>query len=363
MNTTSVFIDARIVGRGHTGVARYVRELTPRLSALGLDMHALVPTGTSLKGARSLESSVPFLSPAEHVEVPWKARKWRKDHPRGVTWVPMYNVPLTVPSPSVITVHDANHIALPGPQAHLHALYYRAVVGPACRRAQAVLAPSEFTKREILTRIADIAPERIIVTPLGVSTPPRPDGESIREARRRLHLPERYVAYLGNFKRHKNVEALLHGAHRYSRDAPLVLIGGTEAELQAPLLSARRAGADIRVISSLPDSELWPVIAGARVFAFPSRYEGFGLPPLEAMALGVPVVSSTAGSLGEVVEGAALTARPDAPEEFSEGIVRILANDALAKQLSGRGLARAKTFTWERCASRTAQVLALAANG
>lgn len=354
---THVLLDARIISRGHTGIARYVRELASRMGVRGVHLDALVSHGTTLKGARELPVRSPFLSPLEQLELPLRVIRWRRLQRRRVFWVPAYDVPLAAPGPLVVTIHDANHLTLPGPNARMHALYYRTVVRPACARAKFILAPSEFAKREVLERIADVDPAKIIVTPLGVHTPPRPDEDAIIRARGRHGLPEKYVVYLGNFKAHKNLDTLLAASPAFAKDAPLVLIGGREEELGDALRQARRAGADVRVIPGLPDDELWPVMAGASVFAFPSRYEGFGLPPLEAMALGVPVVSSTAGSLLEVVDDAALTVDPDDAPSFGEQIHRVLSDDALASELSAKGLKRAETFTWRRCADQTARVL------
>lgn len=354
---TDVLLDARIISRGHTGIARYVRELAARMGVRGVHLDALVPKGATLKGARNLHVRSPFLSPFEQLELPVRVVRWRGFQRRRVFWVPAYDVPLAAPGPLVVTVHDANHLALPGPNARLHAQYYRTVVRPACERAKFVLVPSEFAKREVLERIASIDPAKIVVTPLGIHTPQRPDSTLIDRARTSLGLPGKYVAYLGNFKAHKNLDTLLAAAAAFSGDAPLVLIGGREAELGDALTRARKAGADVRVIPALPDDELWPVMAGASVFAFPSRYEGFGLPPLEAMALGVPVVSSTAGSLLEVVDDAALTVEPDDASTFGREIVRVLSDDALASELSRKGLKRAASFTWDRCADQTARVL------
>lgn len=352
-----VLLDARIIGRGHTGIARYVRELARRMGVRGVHLDALVPHEETLQGARNLRVRSPFLSPLEQLELPLRVVRWRGLHRRRVFWVPAYDVPLAAPGPLVVTIHDANHLALPGPNARLHAMYYRTVVRSACKRAKFVLTPSEFAKREVLERVADIDPAKIVVTPLGVHTPPRPDEVAIARAREALGLPEKYVAYLGNFKPHKNLDTLLAASPAFAKDAPLLLIGGREAKLGDALIRARRAGATVRVLPQLADDELWPVMAGASVFAFPSRYEGFGLPPLESMALGVPVVSSTAPALSEVVGDAALTVDPDDAPLFGREIARVLSDATLASQLSRKGIKQAASFTWDRCADQTARVL------
>lgn len=357
-----VLLDARIVARGHTGIARYVQELAPRLaSGHGLAIDALVNDGTPLAGCGVVRARSAFLSPLEQAELPLLIARWKREHRAGVTWIPAYDVPIAAPGPLVVTVHDANHIALPGRHARLHAAYYRAIVKTGCDRAAAVLAPSDFAKREIVERIG-VDAAKVVVTRLGVHVPTRPDPAAIARMRETRGLAKPYVAYLGNFKAHKNVGALLRAAPAFARDATLLLVGGREEELGSALDEARRQGCDVRVLPSVSDAELWPLLAGASVFAFPSKYEGFGLPPLEAMALGVPVVSSTAGSLAELVEGAALTVHPDDADGFGAAIARVLGDPALAADLVEKGRARAATFTWEKCAAETAAVLRRAAS-
>lgn len=356
-----VLLDARIISRGHTGIARYVRELAPRLDARGVQLSALVPQGTRLEGARTIATRTPFLSPLEQLSVPLEVARWRGLERKRVFWVPAYDVPRAAPGPLVVTIHDANHLAVPGRRARLHALYYRTIVRPACARARFVLVPSEFARQEVLERIGGIEPEKVVVTRLGVTTPPQPSQALVEKTRKEAGLPPRFVAYLGNFKSHKNVETLLRAAPAFATEVPLVLVGGQETELGPALSTARKAGADVRVISPLPDHRLWPLLAGASVFAFPSRYEGFGLPPLEAMSLGVPVVSSTAGSLLELVGDAAVTVAPEDVDGWGRAINRVLSDDALAARLSVEGRQRARTFTWDRCSDETAAVLRRAA--
>jgi glycosyltransferase involved in cell wall biosynthesis len=354
-----VLVDARVIDRGHTGIARYVRELAPRLSgARGVRLSALVTrSSTGLDGASLVHARAGFLSPAEQLELPLRVAAWRGWSRRHAPfWVPAYDVPALAPGPLVTTIHDANHLAFPEQYSAAKALYYRTIVRLACVRARAILAPSAFAKQELVTRLgAD--PAKIHVTLLGVSPRGRPAPARIAAVRATLALPGPYVAYLGNFKAHKNVPMLLRAARRFPADVTLVLVGGREDELGPALADARRDGARVHVVPALSDDDLWPFLAGASVFAFPSKYEGFGLPPLEAMALGVPVVTTRAGSLPEVVGDAAPTCDPDDADGFGDAIARLLGDEALARSRSAQGLARAATFTWDRCADETAAVL------
>lgn len=361
---TDVLLDARVLERGPGGIGRYVAELARRLPALGVDLCAIVSADENrVEGARStLRVRSPFLSPLEQLELPARVAAWRVRSPRGVVWTPAYDAPALAPGRTVVTVHDANHLALPqgGVKGLAHAAYYASVVRLACARARAVICPSDFARREVVERIG-VDPSKIAVILNGVSAPPTPGDAELERVKAALGLPDRYVLYVGNFKPHKNLRLLLEAAPSFARDVPLVLAGGREAELGGALERARGAGARIVVLPPVADRELMPLLAGAAVFAFPSRYEGFGLPPLEAMGQGVPVVTTTAASLPEVVGDAALLVGPDDATGLAQAISRLLSDRALAGSLVEKGRARVAELSWDRCAAATADVLRRAA--
>jgi glycosyltransferase involved in cell wall biosynthesis len=363
---TEVLLDARVIARGHTGITRYVQQLASRIpSSAPIRLTGLVNQNQApLAGSvGTVEARSLFLNPAEQLELPPRVASWRASHGRhGVFWVPAYNAACVAPGPLVMTIHDANHLALAENYGPAHAVYYRTVVRLAALRSRAVITVSEFAKREIVERIG-IPEHHIQVIPNGVDGPAPPTEEAIERVRRFHFLTRPYVVYLGNFKPHKNLEMLLRSAMLFGRDVMLVLVGGTEAELGNALPAARSWGVRVTVLRNLPDHELWPVLAGAAAFAFPSRYEGFGLPPLEAMSLGVPVVTTTAGSLPEVVGDAALTVDPDDAEGFGKAIDRILGDRVLSAELRRRGRERAALYSWDQTARRTARVLIDAAQG
>jgi glycosyltransferase involved in cell wall biosynthesis len=361
-----VLLDARITERGPTGIARYVRELAKSLGRRPeLRLSTIQNEGSpALEGsAEVVRARAPFLAPAEQVELPARVALWRgRSRRRGVFWVPAFDAPCLAPGPMVITLHDANHLVFADDAGFAKVAYYRTVVRLACARAAAVLVPSEFARGEVVTRVG-VDASKVHVTLAGVNPPPAPSPEAIARVRAGRGLPERYVAYVGNFKTHKNLPALLLASRHFASEAALVLVGGAEAELGNALAAARSLGARVIVLRQVHDDELWPLLAGAAAFAFPSRYEGFGLPPVEAMALGVPVVASDAASIPEVCADAALLVSPDDADGLGEALRRVLADRALADSLRKKGLSRAAELGWEACAERTARVLVAAARG
>lgn len=277
--------------------------------------------------------------------------------------------PLTVPVPRprgvplVTTVHDLQHHELPQLFSRSERLWRRWAYDGAARRASVVITPSMHS-RERLVELLHLDPERVEVVPWGIDHDrfsPRPGRTDERLAPR---LPGRFVVYPANIWPHKNhfrlVEAL---AQVEQDDLHLVLTGqgyGQEARL---LAHARRLGVGHRVfhLGHLPPDMLPALYRAAEALVFPSLYEGFGSPPLEAMACGCPVTSSQAGSLGETAGGAALALDPRSPESIASAIDRVTREPDLRYRLRAGGLGRVAPFTWEACAQRHRSVYARAA--
>ncbi len=260
-------------------------------------------------------------------------------------------------APRIATIHDLGtllleHLSTPDFVRNRRAAYRSLAVR--CRR---IIADSEATRREFL-RLFDFPPERLDVVPLGVGPAFRPhDPEVLHAFRARLGLPERYLLYVGEISRRKNVARLLaaYAASSVRHDLPLVLAGalasGAEGELA--LLAAPELARRVHVQGYLPDEHLPPLYAGAAAFVFPTLYEGFGLPLLEAMASGVPVVAGNVGSAPEVAAGHAVLVDPYDPASIAAGMERALALSPQAREAARR---HAAGFTWERCARETRAV-------
>jgi glycosyltransferase involved in cell wall biosynthesis len=210
------------------------------------------------------------------------------------------------------------------------------------RLAKRIVAISEATKEALVAQLG-IARSRIDVAPLAAD-------ERFTPVRRLEGLPERYVLYVGTNKPHKNVDALVRAWRRLAPvDTTLVIAGREDPRFPSP----HERYADVaRCLGDVAEEELPALLSGALCFVFPSLHEGFGLPPLEAMACGTPVLASNRTSIPEVVGDAGLLVEPD-EEALADGLRRLLADDTLRDELRRRGLARAARFTWKRTAERT----------
>jgi glycosyltransferase involved in cell wall biosynthesis len=264
----------------------------------------------------------------------------------------------------VVTVHDLIYARFPEAHAGIRDLGMRVLVPLAVRCSNRVIVDSEST-REDLVELLGTPAERIDVVPLGVGTVKRCEPLPERELRERLDLGERRVALSLSAKRpHKNLMALIDALARIPAERrPVLVLPGYptahEAELRERAVSAGVQG-DLRFLDWLSGEEfegLWRI---AEVFVFPSLYEGFGLPVLEAMARGVPVACSNASSLPEVAGEAALMFDPHDEAAIANAIERLLSDSAEVDRLRARGLERVRQFTWERTARLTLESYARA---
>lgn len=279
---------------------------------------------------------------------------------------PYYKMPLTCPCPGVITIHDLLFLEYPPTPRHATLLYrvlFRVGAALMARRAAAILTDSEWSRREILRRFS-LPADRVVVTPLGVSPRFRPiPPERARPVAARYRLAGDYVLYVGNFLPHKNVGGLLeaYAALPASLRArvSLVLAGapGTGAAPLRAWAAARGLTRAVRFLGPVPDADLPALYSGATLFCFPSLAEGFGLPPLEAMACGAPVLCSDAAALPEVVGEAASLVNVRRPEALAAALEALLTEGATRARLRERGLARAAEFSPARFVARVLAVL------
>lgn len=261
--------------------------------------------------------------------------------------------------PAVWTFHDLIPLLFPQMTTARTRIVFRIATSLALRTAAATIAVSQASKSDLVSHYG-VAPERVSVAPHGVDARFHPQPlDSAADLRARLDLPTEFILYVGSNKPHKNLPALVAAYAQLGPGAPPLVIAGAwddrypESRQVADQLVAPWA---IRFVGAIADGDLPTLYSAATAFVFPSRYEGFGLPVLEAMACGTPVACSNVSSLPEVAGDAALLFDPDDRAAIGESMQRLLDDAALRTELRERGLAQAARFTWEKTAAATLAV-------
>ncbi len=350
-------------GAGINGyILHLLRELpsvTARFhfTAFLYDRRFLPPAGSPLEVRRSCwPTTNPWLRILwEQTELAWASHRERLDLLHGLA----YATPLAAPCPTVVTVHDLSFVRYPQTLRAPNRLYLRAMTRLSVRKAARVIAVSAYTRDE-LTRTWAVPREKIAVVPNGLDRAFHPtDAASVAEFRRRRGLPERFILSVGTLEPRKNQARLVQAyAAARRRDVKLVLVGGKGWCYHEVFAQVERWGLshDVLFPGFVPMEELPWWYRAAEIFVYPSLYEGFGLPVLEAMASGTPVVASAASSLPEVAGDAALLIDPYDVEAMTQAMVRLLDDEVLRAELAARGLRRAATYSWARTAAETAAV-------
>ncbi len=265
-------------------------------------------------------------------------------------YAPHYTLPFHLPCPSVVTIHDLIHLGQPVRYGIAGRTYARFIAGHACRKSDAILTDSEHSKKDILSFFPAVSNKISVIFP-GVDRKIfcRIETEKVMEFRKDNGLPDDFVLYVGALKAHKNPRALAEIADNLG--IPVVIASSDRLLFERNLLplAKRRELLEFRLVED--QGQLALLYNAARVFVFPSFYEGFGLPPLEAMACGTPVVCSNRTSLPEVAGDAALTFSPDDSGEMLRAVEDCWHNRETRVRLREAGLKRASMFNWADTAS------------
>jgi glycosyltransferase involved in cell wall biosynthesis len=359
-----IAIDAsRATARERTGTERYSFQVIAALARIDrFNRYTLCTNG--------LPESLPPLGPNFDLRSVRAPRLWT--HLRlgpqtllaqsDVLFVPAHVIPLLSARRNVVTIHDLGYLAFPEAHTRQRRIELDLTTRWSVQRATQVIAISQATKDALIEHYhAD--PARVTVIYHGVSPLFRPvDSVAIAELQAHYGLHKPYFLYVGTIQPRKNLQRLIAAFRMLAgqvADIELLIVGKRGWLTEQIEAEARSAGLAerVRFLGFVPDGDLPALLSGATAFVFPSLYEGFGLPVLEAMACGTPVLTANTSALPEVAGDAALLVDPSSSEAIASGLQRLAEDADLRAALRARSLARAAQFTWERCARETLAVL------
>ncbi len=346
-------IDARMAFS--SGIGTCIRQLVPFFAEPPFRVRLLVDK-EGQKWCEKFEQIVfpaPIYSIKEQVAYPWAIPAC------DLFWSPHYNIPLLPirAKKKVVTIHDACHLALNRFLSWPEKIYAKFVMKRALHGADAAVTDSLFSKSELVRFLGN--PKRgVNVIPVAVDQArfQRVTDFKIRaKIKEKYQLPDKFLLFVGNLKPHKNLAGLIQAFQDLSlgRDWGLVIVGKKTGLRNG---DGNREGKGILTIEDVPDEDLPVLYSLAELFVFPSFYEGFGLPPLEAMSCGCPAIVSDAASLPEVCGDAALYVNPENPSSIGEAIQKVASDGKLKEELVRRGLQRVKKFSWADSASRYREI-------
>jgi len=372
--TLKIAINAWFLNQAGTGSGQYLHNLLEVLPDLAPEIQILLAAPADRFGAKIPGRPVEIRSPEsrlcqgrlgkvwfEQVAFPRICRTWQAD----VAHVPYWGSPLRPTVPTVVTVHDLIPLLLPAYRGGPLVRLYTRLVAASARRAAAVLTDSLASKQDIEQHL-HLPPSKVHCITLGIgeqfSPEPTPDDGSIRQ---RYNLPQRYVLYVAGHDVRKNVRRLVEAfATVVQADDDVTLaIGGKLPQREdplffdpRPLVAALGLEDSVRFLGWVEEADKPALYRGAACAVFASQYEGFGLPVLEALACGAPLVTSRTSSLPELAGDAGFAVSPDDVQELAGAILSCLVDDSLAAELRRRGPRQAALFRWEKTARETLDI-------
>jgi len=364
-----VGIDVTALVSHGTGVDSYVRGLMKHLIRAGTD-HRLtffvnyedraLLNGEVPDNVRMVAGSLrprPVRLAFQQLALPAAWRRLELD----VVHSPAFLMPVVRGRPRhLLTVYDMTFFSLPQVHTRLHrSAAFRYAVRTSIRRADQLIVPSESTRDDVTRCLPTLSRERVEVIPPGVSQHfrPRADDE-VRAVRERFELPRDYVLHVGTIEPRKNLRGLIDAYDRLvagGATAHLVLAGRPGGDLEAlkSVLASRGLSDRVHLLGYVARQDLPALYSAARVFVFPSIYEGFGFPPLEAMACGVPTIAARSSAVAENLGGAAELVAPWDTEALAEAMRRLLRDEDLRRRRRREGMERAASFSWQTTARKT----------
>jgi glycosyltransferase involved in cell wall biosynthesis len=355
-------VDGRELVNGvRTGIGRYLLEVLRAASRDGWDVTVYadrpLPPALALPGVQLRVLRAPWTFWWDQQSLP---RRLAKDRV-SVFLSPYYKGPLLASCPVVLTIHDLMFIQYLGRTRLVHDTVMTILAGLYAAGATAIIADSEHTKRSVVGRLR-VRADKVTVIPVAVGPEFTPRAMS-EVTRLKYGVTGNYLLSVGNFLPHKNLKRLLEAYAKMSAShraaCRLVLAGGDRGRQRELEAAVKRLGLEGRVVfpGLIEEADLPGLYGGCSLFVLPSLEEGFGLPALEAMACGAPVVASNRGAIPEVVGDAALLVNPEDPAAMASAMERVLSSEQFAGELRQRGLSRAREFAPDRTAGRVLQLL------
>lgn len=297
----------------------------------------------------------------EQFILPFKTKKYKSD----ILHCPAHVIPIFNFTKTIVTVHDLAFKLFPSTYKYLNRVYLNWFVPLSVKKANVIIAVSKNTKNDIIKEY-NIKPEKIKVVYNGVDEKFRrvKNDQMLNKIRVKYNLPNKFILYLGTLEPRKNINRLILAYKKYlinkaNNDAVKLVIAGGKGWLYNSIFAlVKEEKLDSHVIFTgyIDDSDIVYLYNLASIFIYPSLYEGFGLPPLEAMACGTPVITSNVSSLPEVVGDAAIKIDPYNIDELTDAITNVLSNSNLQRELIEKGIKRAKQFSWKNTAEETLKV-------
>jgi glycosyltransferase involved in cell wall biosynthesis len=357
-----IAIDARMISPGSMhGIARYVYELLNCLRNVGSEsdrFFILINKDSPLERMtwpRHMEL-VRVKGSWFSLKQQWEIPRLLKDISIDLLHAPSFMAPLASPCRMIMTIHDLNHMVLPQFYTPFHQFYYQTFVRSCMKRSDFILTVSNFSKDEIIGNL-DISPEKVLVTYNGVSEKYQPvtDPDLLAYVRDIYELPEKFIFCLSNNKPHKNVHQLVRAFCFSNVEIPLVLACPVDKNLIR--IAENYGKKHLLYFSKFIEEEHLPsVYSLTYLFVYPSTYEGFGLPPLEALSCGAPVVVAKSSSLPEVVGEAAIFTNPFDYQDIARSLEIGVNDDGLRARLKSRGVNHAANFSWRKMTQQTLEI-------
>jgi len=366
-------IDARMLG--YSGIGRYIKNLIQKVLQIDQENEYLIFIQKGQKGnqqstihqqekVKIIEVDAPIYSIKEQYNFLKTTAREKLD----VMHFTHFNVPLLYHGPFVVTIHDLTPLYFPGKKRNsfLQRFAYQLILKKALKGAQRIIAVSKFTKQDIIKHFPDVR-QKIVVIYEGVGEPLR-----IKESEKKL--PKPYLLYVGVWREHKNLVGLIRAFNQvksfgqkhqnWLQGLKLILVGKPDPYYPEVPETAHLSpfSKDIIFTGFLSEEELAFLYQNAEAFVFPSFYEGFGLPPLEAMSYQTPVISSKAGALPEILQDAALYFNPYQTDQMAEKIIQLLTNSKLKQEMIEKGLRQMKKYSWTKMAQETLKQYQIAAS-